>query len=116
MLLARVMPGVPGASLTMFSKSCSVRSNRALTWAIPAFATLARQSACQHSETIQDVAAYIVLRSPSSLTLVCTIFSTSAYLLTSAIAKQAFRPRPSISLTTSLHPASLAGMSFTQIS
>lgn len=58
----------------------------------------------------------MVFNSPNFSTLVCTIFSTSSYLLTSATATQLFRPSFSISLATSSQPDWLAGMSLMQTS
>jgi len=58
----------------------------------------------------------MVFRSPSSLTLVSTIFCTSLSFETSASAMQDFRPLSRISLATPSAMESLPGISLTQTS
>ena len=81
-----------------------------MTWAMPALATLGRRQIVQRA-VVSEQKPHIVFRSPSSLTEVCTIRSTSLSLLTSAIATQDLRPMPWISFATSSHPDLLASIS-----
>jgi len=77
--------------------SCSVRSSRGLTCAIPAFATM-------------------VFRGPSSWTEAFTMFSTSCSFETSARKAKALRPRLLISETAESALGLLAGRSLMQMS